>query len=64
MFEGRDHRSKVKVTKAKINAFHGFCLVYLTNDLEIKGLEGQGLRSRVKVKGHTDPGQRSLAKAK
>ncbi len=40
--------------------FHGFCIVYLANDLEVKGHEGQGQRSHgsrskvtwVKVKGH------------
>ncbi len=38
---GQRSRSPYK----KKHEFHGFCIVYLTCDLEIKGLEGQGQRS-------------------
>ncbi len=44
MYEGQGQRSKVKVTMSKIY-FHGFCIVYLTSDLEVEGLSGQGQRS-------------------
>ena len=30
--------------------FHGFCIVYLISDLEVRGLEGQGQRSNKESK--------------
>ena len=59
MSEGQGQRSRSPRQKYYC---HGFRIVYLANDLEVKGLESQG-------KGHMGQGQRlhglrSLAKAK
>ena len=50
--------SRSRSPRQKYN-FHGFCIVYWANDLQVKGLEGKGQRSHgsrskvtwVKVKG-------------